>query len=122
MLMWWPNIDKDIENNLKPCSVCQASRPLPPFSYRHDSLRLTFYLFKLSITYCFHAATQNVNALGECLNLPHTWFLEAVIVWCVCQAWGKYLGQMLEVLLQVLGKVLKHKHKCFNKANASSTK
>ena len=39
------------------------------------------------------------------------------------QAWGKHLGQMLEVLPQALGKVLKHKHKhkCFNKANASST-
>ena len=29
------------------------------------------------------------------------------------QAWGKHLGQMLEALPQVLGKVRKHKHKCF---------
>ena len=38
------------------------------------------------------------------------------------QAWGKQLRQMLEALPEVLGKVLKHKCKCFNKANASSTK
>ena len=30
MLMWWPNIDKDIENKVKSCAVCQESRPLPP--------------------------------------------------------------------------------------------
>ena len=43
---------------------------------------------------------------------------------CLCynQAWGKHLGQMLEALPQVLGKVHKHKHKYFDKANASSTK
>ena len=29
MLMWWPNIDKDIENAVSSCSACQASRPLP---------------------------------------------------------------------------------------------
>ena len=29
-LMWWPNIDKDIENKVKSCSLCQVSRPLPP--------------------------------------------------------------------------------------------
>ena len=38
------------------------------------------------------------------------------------QAWGKQLGQMLEALPQVLGKVFKHKCKYFNKVNASSTK
>ena len=30
MLMWWPNINKNIENKVKSCSVCQESRPLPP--------------------------------------------------------------------------------------------
>ena len=30
MLMWWPNMDKDIENKVKSCSVCHISRPLPP--------------------------------------------------------------------------------------------
>ena len=29
MLMWWPNIDKDTENKVKSCSICQVSRPLP---------------------------------------------------------------------------------------------
>ena len=29
MLMWRPNIDKDIENTIKSCSACQAIRPLP---------------------------------------------------------------------------------------------
>ena len=38
------------------------------------------------------------------------------------QASGKHLGQMLEALPQVLGKMLKHKHKCFDIGNASSTK
>ena len=29
-LMWWPNIDKDIEQKVKSCVPCQVSRPAPP--------------------------------------------------------------------------------------------
>ena len=41
---------------------------------------------------------------------------------CLPAGMGKQLGQIFEALPQVLGKVLNHKRKCFNKVNASSTK
>ena len=34
-LMWWPNIDKDIEQKPKFCVQCQTSRPAPPSAPLH---------------------------------------------------------------------------------------
>ena len=30
MVVWWPGLDKSIEEIVSNCSACQASRPLPP--------------------------------------------------------------------------------------------
>jgi len=30
MVVWWPNLDKEIEDLVSSCNACQSSRALPP--------------------------------------------------------------------------------------------
>ena len=35
MYMWWPGLDKDIEDQVCTCSQCQANQPVPPVAPLH---------------------------------------------------------------------------------------
>ena len=35
MVVWWPQLDKAIEDIVRTCSACQASKPLPPLAPLH---------------------------------------------------------------------------------------
>ena len=64
----------------------------------------------------------NYSSIRNQQNLYYYWQDKCLYNYtCFTQTWGKHLAQMLEALPQALGKGLKHKHKCFNKINASST-
>ena len=30
MFLWWPNLDSDVQDKVRNCSVCQSNRPSPP--------------------------------------------------------------------------------------------
>ncbi|XP_046556702.1 uncharacterized protein K02A2.6-like [Haliotis rubra] len=34
-MVWWPNMDLDLEEKVKTCEICQQSRPVPPESTLH---------------------------------------------------------------------------------------
>ena len=35
MIVWWPKLDKEIEDMVSSRSTCQANRPLPPLAPLH---------------------------------------------------------------------------------------
>ena len=35
MVLWWPNVDKEIENLVSNCTACQSSWSLPPVAPLH---------------------------------------------------------------------------------------
>ena len=92
------------------------------YSFAHTVAAPPFCMNKLKAALILHPVHMTYS---------DGWFDKGYSVWikfvsyrysACLQAWGKQFDQMLEALPQVLGKVLKHKCKYFNKANASSTK